>query len=258
MKKKESIMKQLCTNSLLIVLTILSFSLFSYSVHGQESNPPLTISEFSFKEGILSLKIINIVLKDEKNKPSGQVLVGIKITDSSNNTSIFDQSKMLSTQKNEISISIPFKKLTDGKFNFLIVAGDVLAQKKTTLSRDLQLKEGTQLPTTDEKFSISYTWQLDNMCENGRSPRIDLKNVPEGTKSFTVEVTDLDLRSFNHGGGDTKYKGKDYIRAGALRKYYGPCPPSGVTHRYSIVVIAKDAKNRILEKAEYIQPCSGN
>ncbi len=250
-------MKKICAKSLLVVLTFLSLSLFSFSVYGQDSKPPLTISDFSFKKGILSFKITNFMLKEQNNKPSGLVLIGIKITDTSNNISIFDQSKTLSTQKNEIGISIPFKKIKNGTFGFEIVAGDAHAKKKTTLARSLKIKKGTQLPTTEKKFRISYTWQSNNMCKDGRSPRIDLQDVPEGTKLFTIIVSDLDLRSFDHGGGNSKYKGKDYIRSGALHKYHGPCPPGGVTHRYSIVVIAKDAKNRFLAKAEYIQPCSG-
>ena len=38
---------------------------------------------------------------------------------------------------------------------------------------------------------------------------------------FKIEVTDLDLRSFDHGGGIVQYKGKEYIRNGALLKYFG-------------------------------------
>lgn len=250
-------MKSISSCVLLVVLAILSFSFLASPIHGQEKNPSLTIGDFFIKEGKLSFLISNFLLNNADDKLAGQVQIRIKITDISNNP-LFDQSKIVSTPKSELRITIPLKMLKDGEYSFFIEAGDMLAKKKTTLAQKVQLVEGTQIQTTVDGFAISYTWQPSNMCQDGQSPRIDLKNVPEGTKLFKVEVIDLDLRSFDHGGGIVKHKGKEYIRSGALRTYYGPCPPSGVTHTYSIVVYAMNSDNQTLAKAEYSQSCSSN
>ena len=37
----------------------------------------------------------------------------------------------------------------------------------------------------------------------------------------------LDVPSFNHGGGDVAYKGQSSVPCGALRNYTPPSPPSG-------------------------------
>ena len=190
---KESIMKSIRSCILFVVLAVLSFSFFEYPVRAQEKNPSLKIGDFSFKEGNLSFQISNFLLNNSDDKLSGQVQIKIKVTDISNNP-LFDQSKIVNSPKSELHITIPLKMLKDGEYSFFIEAADILAQKKATLVQKVQLVEGTQIQTTVDGFAIRLLpRQLNNLCPNGQSPRIDLKNVPEGTKLFKVEVTNLDL-----------------------------------------------------------------
>ncbi len=61
-------------------------------------------------------------------------------------------------------------------------------------------------------------------------PRITVSGIPTGTKYLTVELKDLDVPSWDHGGGKVVYKGSSIIPAGSLKNgYHGHCPPSGPT-----------------------------
>lgn len=85
---------------------------------------------------------------------------------------------------------------------------------------------------------------------NGASPELHWKNAPEGTESFAITMEDLDFQNgFNHwilfnisandravplgGTGPNKPSGstEGTNDVGSLG-YFGPCPPSGETHRY--------------------------
>jgi hypothetical protein len=79
------------------------------------------------------------------------------------------------------------------------------------------------------------------------SPEITIKKVPDGTTQFYVEMTDLDLPAFDHGGGFVKYENQNVIPAGAVRgSYAGPSPPYGIIHTYEIKVRALGPNKEIL------------
>jgi Raf kinase inhibitor-like YbhB/YbcL family protein len=89
------------------------------------------------------------------------------------------------------------------------------------------------------------------------SPQLSWEDVPQGTKSFALSVTDPDapggtwihwlvydiskeLREIERGG---LAKGaKEVLNDFGRKSYGGPCPPSG-THRYFFTVYALDTEH---------------
>lgn len=105
----------------------------------------------------------------------------------------------------------------------------------------------TQAPA----FAIEYSWKGVSRCSD-RSPAIQLVNVPAGTKSLDVQMVDLDVPNFRHGGGKVAFGGEAEIAAGAVR-YTGPCPPSGQRHTYRFRVTALDDAGKALASADKAQ-----
>jgi len=98
------------------------------------------------------------------------------------------------------------------------------------------------VPAVASEFTISFEWGDIPLCTSGRpntvpNPRFVLSNVPEGTKLIQFTMTDLDVPSYDHGGGTVKYTGNNVIEAGAF-EYKSPCPPSG-SHQYEWTAKAK-------------------
>ena len=90
------------------------------------------------------------------------------------------------------------------------------------------------LPAAAE-FRISFEWGDIPDCRTGNpnrvgSPAFLLKGVPAGTTAIEFKLTDLDVPSYNHGGGTVKV-GEDGKLPAGLFKYKSPCPPDGV-HTY--------------------------
>lgn len=96
-------------------------------------------------------------------------------------------------------------------------------------------------------FAIDFSWAGVGKCSD-RSPAIALAQVPAGTRSLDVQMVDLDVPSFRHGGSAVPFNGETEIPAGAVR-YVGPCPPSG-RHAYRIRVTALDATGKPLGVAD--------
>lgn len=90
-------------------------------------------------------------------------------------------------------------------------------------------------PVLASEFTISFEWGDIPLCTSGSpntiaNPKFVLTNVPAGTKFIQFTMTDLDVPSYDHGGGTVEYNGKNVIEPGAF-KYSSPCPPDG-SHRY--------------------------
>ncbi len=104
-------------------------------------------------------------------------------------------------------------------------------------------------------LSVSFEWTAANRCTD-RSPEIVVEGIPPGTVRLDVTMTDMDQKSFPHGGGsvECKRKGRMVIPAGALRDYKGPCPP-GTPHRYRIVVSCVSEKGHISASGESMRAC---
>jgi hypothetical protein len=102
------------------------------------------------------------------------------------------------------------------------------------------------------RMDVDYAMAPKHKCL-GVSPEIRLGNVPAGTVSYEVRMTDLDAPSFQHWSQTLPAEGavirEDRGRAEGGVRYYGPCPPNG-THRYQIEVIARDANLKPLAYGE--------
>jgi len=91
-------------------------------------------------------------------------------------------------------------------------------------------------------FSMNFRW-----CGSG-SPVFSMSGVPKGTTTLQFHMVDLDVPSYNHGGGSVPYKGQASVSCGALNNYSPPSPPSG-SHSYQITVTAFGAGNSSLGTA---------
>jgi Raf kinase inhibitor-like YbhB/YbcL family protein len=89
------------------------------------------------------------------------------------------------------------------------------------------------------------------------SPQLSWEDIPQGTKSFALSVTDPDapggtwihwlvydiykeLRENERGG--LPEGAKEVVNDFGRKSYGGPCPPSG-THRYAFTVYALDTEH---------------
>ena len=103
-----------------------------------------------------------------------------------------------------------------------------------------------------DDFSFTFEWGDIPMCNTGYPNRVDNpiftpKNVPEGTTEIRFSLTDLDVPSYNHGGGSADYSGGDVIQPGEF-SYQSPCPPSG-SHNYEWSARARNADGDTLARA---------
>jgi phosphatidylethanolamine-binding protein (PEBP) family uncharacterized protein len=94
-------------------------------------------------------------------------------------------------------------------------------------------------------LNVSFEWTKASACSN-ISPPITVKNIPPETKFLKVEMVDLDLKTYDHGGGEVAHDGSNIMSKGALKSYAGPCPPVGVEHSYEITVQALNANKKLI------------
>ncbi|MDG1529973.1 MAG: hypothetical protein P8Q99_01340 [Paracoccaceae bacterium] len=97
-----------------------------------------------------------------------------------------------------------------------------------------------------EAFEFQFNWKGLKSCTSGnpntvKNPNFSLKDVPAGTKFIRFKLTDLNVPSYNHGGGVVAYNGQKSIAPGTF-KYKSPCPPNGV-HTYQWSATAQKRKN---------------
>ncbi len=102
------------------------------------------------------------------------------------------------------------------------------------------------------EMTLAFDWGKIPRCTTGRpntvpSPTFVLKGVPKGTTTVTFRLKDLDVPSYNHGGGKVKMATSGKVPSGVF-KYKSPCPPSG-RHTYEWTATAK-AGNKTLASAK--------
>lgn len=101
------------------------------------------------------------------------------------------------------------------------------------------------------KLEVQVAWTAKSGCSR-MSPPITIKGIPPNTKFIEVLMVDLDLTTFNHGGGEVEYKGQSSIDEGALKYFNGPCPPT--PHRYQFTVKAINAdKSAVVGVGEVVK-----
>lgn len=98
----------------------------------------------------------------------------------------------------------------------------------------------TQYPTQYiGTLGVAFSWAAKNRCSS-TPPAFRISGIPPGTKTLHFKMTDLEVPSYPHGGGNVAYSGSGNIPEGAFF-YRGPCPPSGARHNYEFVVTAINA-----------------
>lgn len=101
------------------------------------------------------------------------------------------------------------------------------------------------------KIGVDFSWESKHGCSS-ISPAFSVSGIPEGTKTLKFWMTDLNVPSYNHGGGSVEYKGSSNISEGAF-SYTGPCPPSG-SHDYKFDVTALNAAgDTVLGRGEAVR-----
>ena len=96
-------------------------------------------------------------------------------------------------------------------------------------------------------MGVNFEWQpIDNGSRD--NPKISLTNVPEGTKRFYVSLIDLDIKTYDHGGGYVDNDGSGTIQRGSIEgNYNGPAPwLPDMIHDYEITVEAYDENGKVI------------
>ncbi len=101
-------------------------------------------------------------------------------------------------------------------------------------------------------LGVEYSWNGVTNCSNV-SPAIKVKGFPNGTKSFSVKLVDLNVPTVNHGGGKIPNDGSGIIPSGAFDDYVGPCL-TGSTHRFQFIVRALDEQGTVIGEGKATQP----
>ena len=103
---------------------------------------------------------------------------------------------------------------------------------------------GAQTPAAAKApLDVGFSWAGTTACSS-KPPAFVVKGVPEGTTRLRFRMTDLDVPTYNHGGGTVSYSGGSEIPAGAF-SYTGPCPPVG-SHDYRFTVQALNADGAVI------------
>ncbi len=101
-------------------------------------------------------------------------------------------------------------------------------------------------------LGVDFNWPVEmKSCFDTTSPEIQVSNVPEGVRRFSVSMFDR-AYSMDHGGGEVDNTGTGRIPMGALSDYKGPCADLALNGpgSYEITVKALDEKGRVLAKGK--------
>jgi hypothetical protein len=79
----------------------------------------------------LAFTVKNYMMRKEGDNNIGRMKVRIKLTNSDNNSVLFDQAKILTARKTEMKISLgAFKTIQKGEYDFTIDAVDMFTGKE--------------------------------------------------------------------------------------------------------------------------------
>lgn len=129
-------------------------------------------------------------------------------------------------------------------------------------SFDVEVTDGNKDGTLK---TVHYSGKMGVEGGKDQSPALRFSNVPEGTKSFVVEIYDpdaptlggywhwtainisKDTKELENDAGNSKGKklpkgAKNMANDAGFSGYVGAAPPEGETHRYYIVVSALDSE----------------
>ena len=96
-------------------------------------------------------------------------------------------------------------------------------------------------------MDVDFEWQPIDYGSSD-NPKILLANVPEGTKRFFVSLVDLNITTYDHGGGYVDSNGSGIISRGSIKGNYNGLAPwlPDMIHNYEITVKAYDENDRII------------
>lgn len=109
----------------------------------------------------------------------------------------------------------------------------------------------TALPVfAQSSLNVDWEWKVSHKC-SPTSPALVVSGIPNEAKSLQVAMVDLDVRSFDHGGGSVALGGEASVTIpeGALKNYRGPCPPNffsfGHDYEFTVKAIAADGQTEL-------------
>jgi len=102
-------------------------------------------------------------------------------------------------------------------------------------------------------MEMEFSWGDIPRCTSGRpntvsNPEFVVSGVPNGTATVEFRLKDLNVPSYNHGGGKLRMSADGKVPSG-LFKYKSPCPPNG-SHTYQWKATARDASGKVLATAK--------
>lgn len=97
------------------------------------------------------------------------------------------------------------------------------------------------------EMGVDFEWQRTDFGST-ENPEIRLTGVPEGTKRFFVGLVDLDISTYDHGGGFVDNDRTAHIARGTVKgNYNGPAPwLPDMIHDYEITVKAYDEDEKLI------------
>lgn len=103
-------------------------------------------------------------------------------------------------------------------------------------------------------MGVDFKWQpIDYGSQE--NPEIKLTSVPEGTKRFFVGLVDLNISTYDHGGGFVDNDGSGIIARGTIKgNYNGPAPwLPDMVHDYEITVKAYDEDEKMIGMGKKVE-----
>ena len=103
-------------------------------------------------------------------------------------------------------------------------------------------------------MGVDFKWQpIDYGSQE--NPEIKLTSVPEGTKRFFVGLVDLNISTYDHGGGFVDNDGSGIIARGTIKgNYNGPAPwLPDMVHDYEITVKAYDEDEKVIGMGKKVE-----
>jgi len=103
-------------------------------------------------------------------------------------------------------------------------------------------------------LSVSTRFAIENLCNIGVSPPIQLGNVPDKTTTYVVQITDIYVLLQTPWREEIPLTSKTEIPEGAAKTYAGPClgdftrfdPVSRYGYQHRVEVLAEDATGKPL------------
>jgi Phosphatidylethanolamine-binding protein len=104
------------------------------------------------------------------------------------------------------------------------------------------------------RLAVKTEFLVENLCDAGVSPKIALSQVPDGTASYVLQMTDIDVLLDSQWRETVPLSSRSEIPEGAAKTYAGPCigdnvrfPPTAIYgYRYRVEVLAQAANGNPL------------